>query len=1065
VARDAFVGRKTELDELSRAIEDAREGRGSIVLLAGEPGIGKTRLATRAADAACARGARVVWGSCWEGPAAPFWPWVQVLRELSRDVDDAPDAVKHLAGDMAATQPAADAPSEGGDANLVRFALFDAVTTFLKLEASREPLVCVLDDLHWADATSLLLLEFVSREVARSPLIVLGTFRDIELDPSTDRGAILERVAVSSDVIRLRGLDAPDCAELLAANAGALASTEFTRAVHERTGGNPLFVRELARLIAAQRRMPDALPVPEGVKPVIERRLARLTQHTSDFLGVCAAVGNEFRVDVAAAAAGLGLDEAMRALDEATDARLVIASGHAGRYAFSHALVRDVLYEGLSASRRSELHQRIVEAIETRSGSDEHVAELAHHLLQTLPSGDVDRAVEYCVRAGRRALEQLAYEDAVGHFDRALGAVDLAPDADRVSALLLELGDAQLRAGDLPGARATFERAAQLARERARPEDLARAALGFGAGLVGFEVRLGDQRQVELLEEALDALADEDSALRAWVLARLSVARSFQESVAERRSVAEQAIAMARKSGDERALAYALSAHCDAIAGPADCRQRIEEAQEIVRIARSLPDRTMELLGHRLLVVAYLEVGDLTSATASMRSFEIVARALRQPLYLWYVPLWKAFLALLHGEFDQALQLADEAEAVGARAHSENAPMLASVVRWMTFIQRGESDKAPAASEVMLEMVAEYGDVYNAFYEAWILALRGRTDDARVIAERVFPAVAATLPLDSEWLPGICTWCETAATIGATGPAEELYERALPFRDLFGVEGIGAAMHGSVEHYLGLVAAVLDRDVTREHFERAIERNSALGAPVLVARSQLALASFIGNKDPERSAELRREGEATYARFGVRTAETSAVPATGNVFRLEGEFWTVSFGGDVVRIKDAKGLHDIAKLIAAPGREVAALDLHSEIGAPARLPGEGLSVPGHAGELLDDEARAAYKARLAELEEDIEEADTRGDTGTAERARVERDAIAHELSAAYGLGGRARRAGDPSERARTAVTRRIREAISRVADVHPNLGRHLKNSVRTGTFCSYTPEQPTRWRL
>jgi tetratricopeptide (TPR) repeat protein len=1045
------------------------------MLLSGEPGIGKTRLAESAADHARSAGLAVRWASCWEGPAAPFWPWTQLLRAHleGQDLDDVPENVRTLAGDVTA-RPAPETLE--ADAEGARFALFDAITTFFRRASSEQPLLLFVDDLHWADVGSLRLLELFAREVRDVPILVIGTYRDVEVDHTSDVGAAIDRLTNVGSVLSLEGLRAPEVAELLHASTGALAATELARVVHDRTAGNPLFVRELGRLLAAQGKVERAistLPVPEGVRGVIRRRLARLSQPTHELLGVASVLGAEFRVDLLASVAGRSVEEAQSLLDESRDARLVVdVHGAVGRLAFSHALVRDVLYDAIPVARRGALHQRAGEVIEVSDAPDRVLAELAHHFFQAAPTIGAERAIDYSVRAGRRALVQLAYEDAASHFGRAIEALELAPDDDRRAELLLELGDAQLRAGDMPAARETFDEAADSARRRGRPDELARAALGFGAGLEGFEVQLADDYQVALLEEALIALGSDDSSLRAWTLARLSVAISYKESTERRRELADEAVAMARRVGDRRALDYALSAHCDAIAGPEDCERRVAEADEIVAIARERGDRPMELLGRRFLVLAHLEMGDLESAKRHMDAFARTADALRQPLYSWYVPLWKGTRALLYGRFEDTLAFAKEAEVVGARAHSFNASMLVAVLRMVAFFYWERYDEMAGEAARTEELTGQFAEGYADYYWGAINAFQGKIDAAAPMVRRFASGTMLNFPMDAEWLPGVCTFSEAIAITKDIEAAADLYERLLPHRSRFGIEGIGAGIYGSVEHHLGLLAGTCDRIAeAEEHFEAALEANTRLGGPLIVARTQRELARLLterdGPGDRARANDLIAKADAVRRAHGVGgdSAADAAAPSTSS-FRREGEFWSLIYEGDVVRVKDAKGLNDIAKLLAQPGREIAALDLGTEVGALRRLaPEDALEAPGHAGELLDEQARAEYKERLSDLEADIAEADELGDSMRAERARTERDAIAHELASAYGLGGRARKAGDPAERARTTVTRRIRDAIARIEDVHPTLGRHLRIAIKTGTFCSYEPERPVGWTL
>jgi tetratricopeptide (TPR) repeat protein len=1010
--RESFVGRTGELSELRSAIDDAIAGRGSLTFVSGEPGIGKTRLVEAAVEGTPAE-VDVRWANCWEGPTPPFWPWAQLIGTTFQDLSAA-------------------GGHEEGEATTHRFALFDAVSSHLR--ALDVPIVLVVDDLHWADTGSLLLMDFVSAELRFSPIAVIATYRDVEVAAVPEIKEAMERVLAKATHITLRGLVEDEVFDMLASAIGASPADELVVDVHRRTGGNPLFVAELGRLFAAQGvEAKRAAAVPAGIHGVISRRVSRLSDETRTLLACASAIGTEFRTDILADAAGVDISEALQRLDEAERGGIVAPSERfVARYAFSHALVRDVLYESLASSARRDLHRSIGEVIERSVGQDEagFAAELAHHFGRAAPGGDVGKAIAYTIAAGQHALEQLAYEEGVEHFQSALGLLSLTKDDARRPEVLLELGDACLRAGDLPAARDAFMEAAALGRAREDADGFARAALGFGAGLSGFEVQLADQAQVDLLEEALTVVSPDDSSLRAWLLARKSVALGMQQSVELRRRAAEEAVGMARRVADPRALAYALSALCDATAGPDDCSARRDRAQEIVEIARSVGDRALELLGHRFAVVAHLELGDMRGADLEIQAFERVAELLKQPLYSWYVPLWRGMLAATSGRFDDAEAFAAQAEAIGARAHSKNSSVLACVSRWMVLLHQQRWDDAHEEGRRMVSHLGDLGNVYSDFFEAMWLAQTGRTDEASLMITKLREELS-TLDVDSEWLPTMCQWAESVSLVRDVDAAIAAYELLLPYRHLVAVEGIGAGLRGSLEYHLGLLALTAGRRaVAAEHLEAAVEMNARLGSPHLVARAQEALAR--GQTDGP--------GE----------------DADPSVFRHDGDFWTMSYADSTVRIKDAKGIRDIAALLARPGSDVAALDLASGGAAPSE---------GHSGELLDETARQLYKERLRDLEEEIEEAESMGDLIRAERGRSERDAITHELSAAYGLGGRPRRSGDAAERARTTVTRRIREAISRIEDVHAELGRHLQNSVRTGLFCAYTPERPIEWQL
>jgi tetratricopeptide (TPR) repeat protein len=389
--------------------------------------------------------------------------------------------------------------------------------------------------------------------------------------------------------------------------------------------------------------------------------------------------------------------------------------------------------------------------------------------------------------------------------------------------------------------------------------------------------------------------------------------------------------------------------------------------------------------------------------------------------------------------------------------------MLAVVLRSVALFQAERYDDVRPEYDRLEELtsyIAEYIDYYQGTLSALCGDIAAATPRVRRFARQEMPKLA----MDAEWLPGAAMFSEALRIVGDGEGAAPLYDRLLPFRTRYAIEGIGAGTYGSVELHLGLLAATCGRrEEAEDHFTRAIDANARLGAPLLVARAQRELAGVLRERgDDKRADDLMRLATDVRDRL-LRDGERSR--SAGAVLVRDGELWTVSFDGSTVRVKDAKGLHDLVTLLRRPGLEVAALDLATERGVGGRMADGDLGVPGHAGELLDDDARASYKARLDELDEEIAAADDLGDPVRAERARQEREAIVDQLTAAYGLGGRPRRAGDPAERARTTVTRRIRDAIGRIEAVHPQLGLHLRNSVRTGAFCSYVPEHPVTWEL
>jgi predicted ATPase len=558
-----FVGREAELAALTVDLDAAVAGRGGVVLLAGEPGIGKTRLAEELAGQATARGGLVLWGRCWEGEGAPaFWPWVQIVRAYVQAAD--PAALRHEMGagaaDIAQLLPAVRErlpdlpPPPPTEPEAARFRLFDSLSGFLRAAAARRPLVLVLDDLHWADAPSLALLRFVGRELEDAGPLVLGIYRHTEVERGHPLPGTLADLTRGQHRRRLLlgGLDQREVASFVTAVAGVTPAPELAAALHQQTDGNPFFVTEVVRLLVSQGRLDhaetDPLPLagglPEGVKAVVAERLGRLSGDCRGLLEVAAVGGRDFELRVLQMASGLDADRLLGLLEEAETVRVVGAvPGGLGRWRFSHALVREVLYEGLPAARRVRLHGRVGRTLEAVYAADPgpHLAELAHHFVEAAPASQelVARAVQTATLAGRRALDLLAWEEAAELFGRALAALELdeRPDPQQRCELLLALGEAKMAASEMPAARAAYQQAAQLARQTGQPEALARAGLGLGVELTSW---IMDPVEVGLLEEALAALGEADSPLRARVLARLAKALLFTPQVDRRLRLSEQ---------------------------------------------------------------------------------------------------------------------------------------------------------------------------------------------------------------------------------------------------------------------------------------------------------------------------------------------------------------------------------------------------------------------------------------------------------------------------------------------------------------------------------------------
>lgn len=1001
----SLVGRERELAALEGLLDAAVAGRGRAVLVLGEPGIGKTALAEALAVTSGSRGVPVAWGRCTETAAPAFWPWRQALRAIG---------VTALASEVAAA---------------VRAELFAQVVE--ELAAVDRPALLVLEDVHWADAASLALLRFVADAVPGLPLLVLATSRDDPTEARPETAALLRSLPAGVERLALPGLGPEAVADVMAGELGHRPSDDLAARVAERCGGNPFFVREVARLHTS--RGADATPaVPAGVQQVLERRMARLSRECQDALAA-AAVAGEPDADLLAEIVGEPATSVLHRLGEAVTARLVTSDG--ARLRFAHALVRETVYAMQPPSVLGDLHRRVAETLETRPVADERdAARLAGHWRRA-PGADARRAAgARALLAARETRERMGYEQAVQFYGWALES-----PAEDVLTLRIEQGEAQVLAGMLAAGRDTLRQAAREARRADRYRDVARAVLGAGVG--GFEVALRDDEQVALLERARDGLASPaDDTLRAAVLARLSVASTWLRPADERAELAEEAVGLARASGDPTTEVAALAAWCDARSGPDHTEARLERTGRMIDAARRSTDPSGMLLARRLRVVALAERGEFAAVDAEVDAYARTSDRLRLPLYAWPVPVWRGARALMSGDLDATRGYVAEAEALAERADSANAAMVTAVLKANLLAAAGERTPLAAAIDRARAVTSPYYGEPDGL--AFLCAAAGREGEARRILRRRLES-GVERPKDGEYVAEL--WLLGGAAVALSDPdaAAAVYKALRPYGGAWAINGIFGTCLGLGAHQLGRLAGMLgDRDLARRWLEQARDAHVRVGASLLVEQTDRALA------------------ELTPAEGVVPEARVDAPERPSGEFRRSGRVWHVQWDGKPATVPDSKGMRDLAALLAVPGREVPVLDLVEAAGGPPAA-----AAGGDVGERLDKPARDAYRQRLADIEDELAEARERADAGRVDDLRNEQEFLAAELAGALGLGGRARRVGDPVERARKAVTMRIRTALKAIREVSPALALHLDRSVTTGRMCAYRPERPVRWRL
>ena len=908
---DPLVAREAEIQQLAGTLAAVAAGSGRLVLLAGEPGIGKTRLAEEVTLIAQRQGMLVLWGRCYEGAGAPaFWPWMQLLRaymhqrslrELEVVLGTGAGVIAQLAPDIRARLPQTPEPLPL-EPEPARFRLFENMTQFLLRAARQQPLVLVLDDLHWADEASVLLLEFLAlaREMRNTPLLIVGCYRDTDVGPRHPFARTLGILARESHVQRLalRGFTAAEVGRFIAAAIGRRVPEPLVAAIAHETEGNPFFVTQVVRLLASEgllepedvlRPGSDRVLVPQTVREAIALRLDRLSAACNSVLTTAAVIGREFRLAVLAQALDLAPEALLDALAEAETARIILAQPEPGgvdRYRFVHVLVRESLYDAIPTSQRMRLHRLVGEAIETVYGPlpDAHLAELAHHFGYAAPAGTAEtaeKAVAYAWQAGDQATAQLAYEEAVRLYQQAWQALAQQPQhptARQHGDLLLAVAEAYTRAGVPAAAKATYQYTRELARQLNAADLLARAALGFGGPWVMMGVV--DHVLIAWLEEALQALEAAHTALRARVMARLAMELYFAGPATDARRdvLSKQAVDLAQQVGEGATLAYVLNARHWALYGPDNAEERLAAATAMVQLAEQLGDQQLLLEGLHWRSSDLLELGEVLEAEQAIATQTRLAEALQLPFPLWQSLLRRALWALLVGEWTAADQCATQALTYGQRGAQDLTAAGVYLVQ-LFFLRREQGRLAELITPVrdMAEVVPHFS-AWRCFL-AGIFADIGHQDEARHEFDAIAAQDFAQIPKNYAWPGSISLLAEVCAILGDTRRAALLYELLLPYARHHVLVGRTSACSGSFSSYLGLLAATLGRwDEATHHFADALNMNTRLGARPWIARTQYHYAAMLLSRgqprDREQAWELLEHALATTQALGMpRLAE------------------------------------------------------------------------------------------------------------------------------------------------------------------------------------------------
>src|SRR4051812_23919545 len=828
-----FVGRERELQELLPLVDSAIAGHGAVILIAGEPGIGKSRLAEVLARHAARRGARVAVGRCWEaGGAPPFWPWTQALQALHAGAD------AELGGIIGeATAPADEGPG-------ARFRMFASMAAFLGSAAASAPLALFLDDIHAADAASLLLLRFLTPQLSEMPVVIVASFRDTENSPAlAETLAELTREPACRRVA-LSGLDETATSGLLGAAMGGDAPEELVARVHAETRGNPLFAGEIGRLLAAEGGSADErLPIPDGVREAIRLRLQRQSAACRDLLVLASVLGREFDLATLARVSELDEDELVGGLEEASAARLIgDVPGTAERLRFSHILIRDVLYDDLPAPRRVRLHRSVGEALEDLHAAnvDAHVSELAYHFGAAGSLGS-DKAASYAERAGDVAAGQHGYEEAARHYAAALDLLEQKGGAEpeHICDLLLALGNVRSRAGDAAAAKEAIRRAAALADQNGWRERLVHAALAY-AGRFAWARSSTDPAYVPLLERALDAVGSDDPAARARLLARLASAIRDEPSRQRRTALAEEAVAIARSSEDPLTLAYALEGQGVATEG-IDPTHDLGPAAELVSLGEQLGDKERVFTGHSFRINAYWKLGDRAGIDVEIEALAALAEELDQPAQRWSAATERVILALTEGRFVDAEEMIVLARSAGERAESWNARVSE---RLQLFVLLRATGRLHEIEDLIERSVHEYPTLLRFRCAlAHLYAELGKLSAARSVVEGLPLDEFGSDYLDAEWLFTASLLPDVYRVLGDKSAAARLYPLLLPQERLY-AQAPSETTFGTVARGLGVLASTLERyDDAERHLEMAIAAERSLRARPWLAHAQHDLAA------------------------------------------------------------------------------------------------------------------------------------------------------------------------------------------------------------------------------
>jgi DNA-binding CsgD family transcriptional regulator/tetratricopeptide (TPR) repeat protein len=874
-----IVGRTRELELFRAAFDRMLAGQRQMLFISGEPGIGKTRCAEALAQIAEDQGALVLWGRCREEAGAPpYWPWVQILRAYvdASSLDEVRLNMGATSKDIAALLPElldsyddAQSVSIVDDSSSARFRTFDAIRKFFHQAAQQVPLTLVLDNLHWADAPSLSLLEFLGQELVRSRLLIVGTYREADASKRTPLLQALGGLSGGSDVqrVHLTGLSQAGLAEVAARLCEVTLSESAIRLIYEQTDGNPLFAIELIKVLIDESAGGEiaAAParIPAGVHETIGRRLVRLSDRCNELLCIAAVYGRQFTVRDICAANGEDVQRVLIDLEPAVDAGLLQCDPDMpGSYQFTHALIRETIYEDLAVVDRLRLHARAGDALASIHSAhlEPALTRIAHHYYLAAALGHSDKAVAFAIRAAESATRVYAYEDALLHYDKAIAILETGGSThdERLALAYISKGTALKHLGQVPDSIEMLLQAVNRTR-----------VLGSAELLVDVLILLAMSSQhvaqkhiVPLLKHALNGLPKSDSAARAKALATLAFAERTSTNKSQIYVLVNQALEMASRSCDAAAQCACYQLTMMALRGnPENLQRRLAVGQEYIGVARTAGNAEQLAEAYHWQVLNYFESGQIQELETLLDHYHSLSTA-RFGLHQYRSCAFRITLALLRGDWADLEGRIERLMELGTKTRRDDAD---GVYGAQMFALNRDRGRLHALAPQIREIAA--GGTVRTWEPGLMLicAEIGLIAEARQIFERLAEHDFGAICQDDMYVACLAFCAETCCVLADAARAASLYQLLRPYAGQT-VNHPTAVCFGAADLYLAMLACSSNQpEPAHEHFKQALMQNRAMRAWPALARTLFRYGAFL----------VSLQGDTEQRRFGLQQLRES----------------------------------------------------------------------------------------------------------------------------------------------------------------------------------------------